>query len=118
MQTYTITETCSGEYVKPTIPPGFTTTLKVCDVCKNKPTITVTCPIESETSGPDSPDNPNNANNPDEPNNPHNLDNPNNSNNPNNPTTLAGPKTLRLLESRMRAREQWEEHIIRPRREV
>merc|ERR1711964_650001 len=39
-KTYTITQTCAT-------PEHFTTTTKVCDACAGKPTLTVTCPIET-----------------------------------------------------------------------
>lgn len=53
--TYTITETCTGDindYTRPPIPPNFTTTEAVCDVCEGKPTLTITCPTPEETSPP------------------------------------------------------------------
>ncbi len=53
-QTFTITETCTGnpnDFTQPAIPPHFTTELQVCEACEGKPTLTITCP-ESEQTGP------------------------------------------------------------------
>ncbi|KAL5317750.1 hypothetical protein ACEPPN_014849 [Leptodophora sp. 'Broadleaf-Isolate-01'] len=50
-KTYTLTRTCTQEacYGPTDLPDHFTTTEKVCGACPGKPTITVTCPVESET---------------------------------------------------------------------
>merc|ERR1712058_189924 len=45
MGTYTITQTCATP--SGALPEHFTTTTKVCDACAGKPTLTVTCPIET-----------------------------------------------------------------------
>lgn len=44
-KTYTITQTCATP--SGALPEHFTTTTKVCDACAGKPTLTVTCPIET-----------------------------------------------------------------------
>ncbi|KAL2068734.1 hypothetical protein VTL71DRAFT_15072 [Oculimacula yallundae] len=50
-KTYTITHTCTEEKcsVPTTLPEHFTTTEKVCVACPEKPTLTVTCPVETAT---------------------------------------------------------------------
>ena len=48
-QAYTITETYSGEYISATIPPGFTTSMFICEECPLQPTITLILPIETQT---------------------------------------------------------------------
>ncbi|KAG4428428.1 hypothetical protein IFR05_016087 [Cadophora sp. M221] len=49
-KTYTLTRTYTLEaYHVTEVPDHFTTTEKVCDACAGKPTVTVTCPVESET---------------------------------------------------------------------
>ncbi|XMA09284.1 hypothetical protein WAI453_002075 [Rhynchosporium graminicola] len=50
-KTYTITRTCTEEKCSAptTIPEHFTTTTKVCEACPDRPTLTITCPVESET---------------------------------------------------------------------
>jgi hypothetical protein len=49
---YTITETCTGAYTPHAIPPGFTTTIKICEPCKGKPTLTLTCPNKNLSPKP------------------------------------------------------------------
>merc|ERR1711964_137439 len=44
-KTYTITQTCATP--SGALPEHFITTTKVCDACAGKPTLTVTCPIET-----------------------------------------------------------------------
>ncbi|KAG4257896.1 hypothetical protein FPRO03_02851 [Fusarium proliferatum] len=58
LHTYTITEACHKEKCQPRttgVPPGFTSTVTVCNSCGEKPitaTLTVPCPEATPTKGP------------------------------------------------------------------
>ncbi|KAJ4389175.1 hypothetical protein N0V93_006638 [Gnomoniopsis smithogilvyi] len=50
LATYTIQEICTGEqesWTQPSIPPDFTSSVVTCNACAT-PTMTITCPINSE----------------------------------------------------------------------
>ncbi|SCN83183.1 uncharacterized protein FFM5_02967 [Fusarium fujikuroi] len=61
LHTYTITEACHKEKCQPRttgVPPGFTSTVTVCNSCGEKPitaTLTVPCPEATPTKGPGKP---------------------------------------------------------------
>ncbi|KAF5252692.1 hypothetical protein FANTH_2319 [Fusarium anthophilum] len=61
LHTYTITEDCHKEKCQPRttgVPPGFTSTVTVCNSCGEKPitaTLTVPCPEATATKGPGKP---------------------------------------------------------------
>ncbi|KAF4430278.1 hypothetical protein FACUT_8937 [Fusarium acutatum] len=61
LHTYTITEACHKEKCQPRttgVPPGFTSTVTVCNSCGEKPitaTLTVPCPEATATKGPGKP---------------------------------------------------------------
>ncbi|KAF5703426.1 hypothetical protein FMUND_13008 [Fusarium mundagurra] len=62
LHTYTITEACHKERCQPRttgVPPGFTSTVTVCNSCGEKPitaTLTVPCPEATPTKGPGKPE--------------------------------------------------------------
>ncbi|KAF5625325.1 uncharacterized protein FTJAE_10044 [Fusarium tjaetaba] len=62
LHTYTITEACHKETCQPRttgVPPGFTSTVTVCNSCGEKPitaTLTVPCPEATPTKGPSKPE--------------------------------------------------------------
>ncbi|RBQ68398.1 hypothetical protein FVER14953_01574 [Fusarium verticillioides] len=61
LHTYTITEACHKEKCQPRttgVPPGFTSTVTVCNSCGERPitaTLTVPCPEATATKGPGKP---------------------------------------------------------------